>query len=241
MAERHRVLIADDHPLMRSALAQAVSRALPDVELLEAASLDHVSAAIRAQPSAAAVDLVLLDLHMPGMNGFTGLFLIRAEFPSIAVIVVSASEDPATVSRALDYGASGFIPKSAPSERFAEAIRAVLAGDLWFPEHVAPADRAADIALGVRLAALTPQQLKVLAMVAEGRLNKQIAHEMQVTEATVKAHVTMILRKLGVGNRTQAVIATGRLLVDPPPGSSSLPESREKIRSDPENHPSDRP
>ena len=172
MAPRHRVLIADDHPLMRGALAQAVSRALPDVELLEAASLDHVTAAIRPQPSAAPVDLVLLDLHMPGMNGFTGLFLIGAEFPSIAVIVVSASEDPLTVSRALDYGASGFIPKSAPSERFAEAIGAVLAGDLWFPERVAPA---------------------------------------------------------------------GRLLIDPPPGSLSLPESREKIRSDAENHPSDRP
>jgi DNA-binding NarL/FixJ family response regulator len=217
MPERRRILIADDHPLMRSALAQAVSRALPDVELLEAANLDEVIAAIRAQPPDAVVDLVLLDLHMPGTNGFTGLFLIRAEFPAVAVIVISASEDPVTVGRALDYGASGFVPKSAPSRHLAEAIRTVLDGDLWFPEHLEPAGRGEDISLGARLATLTPQQLKVFAMLAEGRLNKQIAHQMRVTEATVKAHVTMILRKLGVGNRTQAVAAAGRLLVDQSP------------------------
>jgi DNA-binding NarL/FixJ family response regulator len=215
MAERRHILIADDHPLMRSALAQAVARALLDVDLLEAASLDQVCSVLRYQLPDNAIDLVLLDLHMPGMCGFTGLFSIRAEFPAIPVVVISASEDPVTVSRALDYGASGFVPKSAPSEHLAEAIGTVLEGHLWFPEHVEPVGRADDVALGVRLATLTPQQLKVFAMLAEGRLNKQIAHEMQVTEATVKAHMTMILRKLGVGNRTQAVIAAGRLLVDP--------------------------
>ena len=115
-----------------------------------------------------------------------------------------------TVSRTLDYGASGFVPKSAPSEHLAKAIGTVFDGDLWFPEHAEPVGRAEDVALGARLATLTSQQLKVFAMLAEGRLNKQIAHEMQVTEATVKAHVTVILRKLGVGNRTQAVIAAGR-------------------------------
>ena len=216
MAERRRIVVADDHPLMRSALAQAISRAFSDAEPIEAANLDQVTAAIRAGSPERAVDLVLLDLHMPGMNGFTGLLLVRAEFPATPVIVISASEDPVTVSRALDFGASGFIPKSAPSEHLAEAMRAVLDGDLWFPEHAEPPDRAEDIALGARLAALTPQQLKVFTMLAEGRLNKQIAYEMQVTEATVKAHVTMILRKLAVGNRTQAVIAAGRLLVDSP-------------------------
>ena len=202
---------------MRSALAQAVARALPGVELLEAASLDQVFSVLRDRLPENAIDLVLLDLYMPGMSGFTGLFSIRAEFPAIPVVVISASEDPVTVSRALDYGASGFVPKSAPSEHLAEAIRTVFDGDLWFPEHAEPVGRAEDVALGARVATLTPQQLKVFAMLAEGRLNKQIAHEMQVTEATVKAHVTLILRKLGVGNRTQAVIAAGRLLVDPSP------------------------
>src|SRR5262249_39577844 len=149
----------------------------------------------RAQPAATPVDLVLLDLNMPGMNGFSGLFLLRAEFPAVPVVVVSASEDAVTVSRALDYGASGFIPKSAPSERLGEAVRGVLQGDLWFPEPGEPASHAEDVQFAERLASLTPQQLKVFTMVAAGRLNKQIAHEMQVTEATVKAHVTMILRK----------------------------------------------
>ena len=139
------------------------------------------------------------------MSGFTGLFSIRAEFLATPVVVISASEDPVTVGRALDYGASGFVPKSTPSEHLAEAIGTVLDGHLWFPEHFDPDGRAERARLGT----LTPQQLKVFAMLAEGRLNKPIAHEMQVTEATVKAHVTMILRKLGVGNRTQAVIAAG--------------------------------
>jgi DNA-binding NarL/FixJ family response regulator len=214
MPDRRRILIADDHPLMRSALAQALAQALPGSDLLEAATLDEVVAKIRAAPAEAAIDLTLLDLNMPGMNGFTGLFLLRAEFPAVPVVVISASEDAVTVSRAHDYGASGFIPKSAPSDRLAEAVRAVLAGDLWFPEHGEPSGRAEDLQLAVRLATLTPQQLKVFMMIAEGRLNKQIAYEMQVTEATVKAHVTMILRKLGVASRTQAVIAAGRLLLE---------------------------
>jgi DNA-binding NarL/FixJ family response regulator len=184
--------------------------------VLEAGTLSEVIAAVRTQPPRAPVDLVLLDLNMPGMNGFTGLVLIRAEFPALPVVVISASEDAVTVSRALDYGAAGFIPKSAPGECLAEAIGAVLAGDLWFPEHHEPTDRAEDVDLAARLATLTPQQLRVFMMVAAGRLNKQIAHELSVTEATVKAHVTMILRKLGVANRTQAVIAGARLVIDPP-------------------------
>ncbi|MBV8167447.1 MAG: response regulator transcription factor [Alphaproteobacteria bacterium] len=215
MADRRRILIADDHPMMRAALAQALGQALPDRHLVEAASLDAAIAAIRADP---ALDLILLDLNMPGMNGFSGLLLLRAEFPAVPVVIVSASEDAATVSRALDCGASGFIPKSAPSERFAEAIQAVLAGDLWFPTDL---ETVADDDIAARLASLTPQQLKVLLMLTEGRLNKQIAHEMQVTEATVKAHVTMILRKLGVASRTQAVIAARRLTVEAPEGAAA--------------------
>lgn len=216
MAERNCILIADDHPLMRSALAQAVCRALPNSEIAEAGALDEVVQAIRARSPAAPLDLILLDLNMPGMSGFAGFFLIRLEFPAIPVIVVSASEDPATVSRANDYGASGFIPKSAPCEQIAEAIRAVLGGDLWFPAQPGLVSRNEDAELADRLATFTPQQLRVFTMIAEGKLNKQIAHEIGVTEATVKAHVTMILRKLGVTSRTQAVIAAGGLLGDSP-------------------------
>jgi DNA-binding NarL/FixJ family response regulator len=216
MAERSCILIADDHPLMRSALAQAVCQALPASEIVEAGTLDQVIEAIRMRKPSTPIDLILLDLTMPGMSGFSGFFLIRAEFPAIPLIVVSASEDPLTVSRASDYGASGFIPKSAPREQIAEAISCVLSGDLWFPVQPEFVSRTEDAELADRLAAFTPQQLRVFMMIAEGKLNKQIAHEIGVTEATVKAHVTMILRKLGVTSRTQAVIAAGGLLVDSP-------------------------
>jgi DNA-binding NarL/FixJ family response regulator len=225
MADRRRILIADDHPMMRAALGQALAQALPDSRLVEAASLDAVVAAIRAD---GALDLILLDLNMPGMNGFSGLLLLRAEFPAVPIVIVSATEDAATIGRALDCGASGFIPKSAPSERFAEAIQAVLVGDLWFPPDADPVGAGEDDSTAARLASLTPQQLKVLLMLTEGRLNKQIAHEMQVTEATVKAHVTMILRKLGVASRTQAVIAARGLTRDgalsAPPAGADQPE-----------------
>jgi DNA-binding NarL/FixJ family response regulator len=216
MAERNCILIADDHPLMRGALAQAVCQALPKSEIIEAGTLDEVVRSIRLRPPGGPLDLILLDLNMPGMSGFSGFFLIRLEFPAIPIIVVSASEDSATVSRASDYGASGFIPKSAPCEQIAEAIRCVLSGDLWFPAQPGLVSRNEDAELADRLAAFTPQQLRVFTMIAEGKLNKQIAHDIGVTEATVKAHVTMILRKLGVTSRTQAVIAAGGLLADSP-------------------------
>jgi DNA-binding NarL/FixJ family response regulator len=216
MVERNCILIADDHPLMRSALAQAVCQALPKSEIVEAGTLDEVVRSIRLRPAGAPLDLILLDLNMPGMSGFSGFFLIRLEFPAIPIIVVSASEDSATVSRASDYGASGFIPKSAPCEQIAEAIHSVLSGDLWFPAQPGLVSRNEDAELADRLAAFTPQQLRVFTMIAEGKLNKQIAHDIGVTEATVKAHVTMILRKLGVVSRTQAVIAAGGLLVASP-------------------------
>jgi DNA-binding NarL/FixJ family response regulator len=214
MADRNCILIADDHPLMRSALAQAVCQALPPSDIVEAGTLEEVVQAIRARAAEVPIDLILLDLNMPGMSGFSGFFLIRLEFPAIPVIIVSASEDPATVGRASDYGASGFIPKSAPCEQIAEAIHTVLNGDLWFPAQPGIFSRNEDAELAERLAAFTPQQLRVFTMIAEGKLNKQIAHEIGVTEATVKAHVTMILRKLGVTSRTQAVIAAGGLRVD---------------------------
>jgi DNA-binding NarL/FixJ family response regulator len=210
------ILIADDHPLMRAALRQTVAQAFSGALILEAGGFDQAMEAIASQDGA--IDLILLDLHMPGMNGFIGLFLLRGEYPAIPVIIVSALEDPVTVQRALGYGASGFVPKSAPVDRIAEALRTVLDGGDWFPDLGDPVqpEESDEPDFAARIGTLTPQQLRVLAGITAGKLNKQIAFEMAVSEATVKAHVTVILRKLGLYSRTQVIIAAGRLVVEAP-------------------------
>ncbi len=207
------ILIADDHPLMRSALRQAVEQAFGGVEVVEAARYEQLCSAVEegAEP-----DVILMDLHMPGMNGFIGLMMLRSDYPEIPVLVVSAAEDTGTIQRSIDYGASGFVPKSAPIGQVADAIRAVLGGGLWIPDTGATPDRA-EAAIAERMVNLTPQQLRVLAGMAEGKLNKQIAFEMAIAEQTVKDHVTAILRKLGVSNRTQALLVASRLALRPPP------------------------
>lgn len=211
-----KIIIADDHPLFRAALRQAVSSAIEGVEIIETDSLAAVQEAVVEHSDA---DLVLLDLHMPGTNGFTGLVFLRGQNPAMPVIVVSGSEDVSVMKRAMDYGASGFIPKSAPLETISEAIVTVLEGEEWLPREISE-QAAEDVPEEERkfaeaLASLTPQQFRVLTMLTEGLLNKQIAYELNVSEATIKAHVTAILRKLGVHSRTQAVIAAQRLSVDP--------------------------
>ncbi|WP_240002391.1 response regulator [Oleisolibacter albus] len=206
-----RILVADDHPLMRAALHQAVGQALPGAEIVEAARFEEVEQALS---HGAGFDTVLLDLHMPGMNGLIGLVLLRSEYPATPVIVVSAQEDGTTIQRAMDYGASGFVPKSAPITQIGEAIRAVLDGAIWVPAAESP-PQADEADLATRVAGLTPQQLRVLAGIAEGKLNKQIAYEMGVVETTVKAHVTVILRRLGVHSRTQAALVASRLALAP--------------------------
>lgn len=212
------ILIADDHPLMRAALRQTVAQAFSGALILEAGGFDQAMEAIELVNGA--VDLILLDLHMPGMNGFIGLFLMRGQYPAIPVVIVSALEDAATVHRALGYGASGFVPKSAPVERITEALRTVLDGGDWFPElgdgELDSSEDQDEPDFAARVGTLTPQQLRVLAGITAGKLNKQIAFEMAVSEATVKAHVTVILRKLGLYSRTQVIIAAGRLVVEPP-------------------------
>lgn len=209
----HRILIADDHPLMRTALAQTIGQAMTGAVILEVSRFDQIKPVLDAGEAA---DVILLDLHMPGMSGLIGLMMLRAEHPAIPVIVVSASEDPLTIQRSIDYGASGFVPKSAPNTQIVEAINAVLDGELWLPEI-----RGGAVADGPdptqRAATLTPQQLRVLAGIAEGKLNKQIAYEMNVAETTVKAHVTTILRKLGVLTRTQAAVLASQLALAPSP------------------------
>jgi len=205
-----RIVIADDHPLFRGALRQAVSTALAGADVGEVGSLEALTEALSQGEDA---DLVLLDLTMPGVQGFSGLLFLRADHPEIPVIVVSANDDPAVIRRCIEFGALGFLPKTADVEQMGEAIRAVLDGGVWTPPGVdlsSPVDvEVADMVR--RLSTLTPQQVRVLMMLSEGLLNKQIAYELGVSEATVKAHVSAILTKLNVDSRTQAVIAASKI------------------------------
>lgn len=205
-----RIVIADDHPLVRGALAQAVAGAAPGSTIVEAGDLEGVRTLLAAEED---VDLVLLDLALPDVRGFSGLVMLRAEYPGVPVVIVSGNAERGAVRRCLDFGAAGFIPKTADLETMRGAIRAVLAGDVWTPPDVdlaIPADRETE-ELVRRMASLTPQQVRVLMMVQSGLLNKQIAWELGVSEATIKAHVSAILTKLGVESRTQAVIAAAKI------------------------------
>lgn len=207
-------IVADDHPLFREAMIQAVRNCVGNAHVVEADSLQTLQSAVEATPEA---DLLLLDLNMPGVNGFSALAWIRSTFETLPTVIVSASDDPAVIRRAIAHGASGFIPKSSAISRIESAINAVLEGEVWLPDGVTLDDEAlggeeADIASA--LADLTPHQFRVLLMLAEGLMNKQIAYDLGVSEATIKAHVTAILRKLRVTNRTQAVLAMQKLTVE---------------------------
>lgn len=207
---KHRFVVADDHPLFRGALRSAILGAFQDAEISEAGSIEELVVELDRVPE---MDLILLDLSMPNVRGFSGLLLLRAQYPGIPVVVVSAHEEANVVRRCMEFGASGFIPKTTDVETMREAIRIVLDGDTWTPPDLdlkaVPDDETS--ALVRRLATLTPQQVRVLMMLSGGLLNKQIAYELNVSEATVKAHVSAILQKLGVDSRTQAVIAASRI------------------------------
>lgn len=204
------IIIVDDHPLFRDALRQALSDSIRDLQISEAGSLDGLSGTIDEKSE---TDLVLLDLAMPGVKGLSGLMYLRAQYPEIPVVVVSANEDPAAIRRCIEFGASGFIPKSLPVETIRVAVRTVLDGDVWTPPDLdlGQAGDGDTSDLVARLATLTPQQVRVLMMLSEGLLNKQIAYKLNVSEATIKAHVSAILQKLGVDSRTQAVIAVNKI------------------------------
>jgi DNA-binding NarL/FixJ family response regulator len=204
------VLIADDHPLMVGGLRQAVLAAAPDAEIAVAHDFDSMVAALDASPD---TDLVLLDLTMPGVRGFSGLLFLRSGRPSIPVIVVSGSEERVVIRHCMEFGAAGFIPKTSSLETMRRAIAEVLDGGRWTPPDFDPrsAPNGASSAMARRLASLTPQQIRVLMMLSQGLLNKQIAYELSVSEATVKAHVSAIFQKLGVESRTQAVILATKI------------------------------
>ena len=210
MAEKTRILVADDHPLVRGALRQAVEGALENSGVEECGGIEELGKLLDKERGA---DLVLLDLNMPGVRGFSGLLYLRAQYPDTPVVVVSASEDADTIRKCMGMGASGFIPKSTDIAAMRAAIRAVLEGGSWTPPDVDLKGGADEETAGMvrRLASLTPQQVRVLMMLSQGLLNKQIAYELSVSEATVKAHVSAILQKLGVDSRTQAVIAASKI------------------------------
>jgi len=223
-AQSYHLLIADDHPLFRGALREAVAGVFDRAEVGEAGTFEQVTELIEKSGD---IDLILLDLSMPGVRGFSGLMYLRAQYPSLPIVVVSANDDPAVIRRCMEFGASGFIPKTLGVEALRRAIACVLQGEVWTPPDIdlARQSDAETAALIARLATLTPQQVRVLMMLSGGLLNKQIAYELGVSEATVKAHVSAILQKLGVESRTQAVIAAGRIEAGQWPQAPPAPSS----------------
>lgn len=201
-----RIIIADDHPLFRTALSHAVSKVWPDAVVVEAGS-----AGAARQALAESADALLLDLHMEDSHGLSVLMDLRQDFPALPIVIVSASEEPRVYAAASQLGAAAFIPKSASLDAMREALVAVREGDNWFPASDAGADD--DLS---RMASLTPAQRRILGQMRAGLLNKQIAYELDISEATVKAHITAIFRKLGVVSRTQAVLLATKLDVDQP-------------------------
>ncbi|EKV28657.1 DNA-binding response regulator AgmR [Caenispirillum salinarum AK4] len=209
------ILIADDHPLFRDALFQVVTETFAEHDTRQAQNFDEAMAAAREDD---ALELILLDLNMPGMNGFNGLIALRNEVPMVPIVVVSATETAQTASQVLTFGASGFLPKSLSKADMADALRRVLDGDIYLPpdlERQMEDGRALtpeEQALVEQLGALTNQQRRVLEMLVAGKSNKIIAYELDIAESTVKAHVSAILRKLGVTSRTQAVITASKII-----------------------------
>lgn len=209
MSHQISILIADDHPLFRDALMSAIEKMPSSPEIVLSGSFDEV---IEILTNHAGFDLVLLDLNMPGSKGLSGLAQIRAQFPSVPIVIVSASQDAGTIKKSLALGASGYVTKSSSPKQIREAAQKVLEGDIFVPDDIElGSENDEDLEMINRLTSLTPQQTKVLKMVGEGLLNKQIAYELGVSEATIKAHVSAILLKLNVGSRTQAVIQLSKL------------------------------
>lgn len=204
------LIIADDHPLFRAALHAAVQKILADARIVECDSFGSLEQVMRKHSEA---DLVLLDLNMPGARGFSSLIHLRAEYPSVPVAVISAQEDPAVIRRAQDFGAASFIPKSSSMDIIGHAIRAVLDGGEWWPANIGE-ERPNERQIAANIASLTPQQLRVLVMITDGEANKVIGADLNITEGTVKAHVTAILRKLNLHRRTQLIVLAQKLLAN---------------------------
>ncbi|MDO5666579.1 MAG: response regulator transcription factor [Alcaligenaceae bacterium] len=199
------LLIADDHPLFREALRGLISKHYPNTKIYEAENSDSLFALVDDHADA---DLLLLDLNMPGAEGYSSLVFLRSHHPQLPIAIISAHEDPTLMRRAVDHGAMGYIPKSADIDTLCSAIDQILSGEIWLPQNArkTPAVTLKEKEAAKLVSELTPQQFRVLQMVTRGRLNKQIAYDLGVSETTIKTHMTAILRKLGVSNRTQAVL-----------------------------------
>lgn len=209
------IIVADDHPLFRAAVLHVLRAAQPGIDAVEASGAASLREALEARP---AVDLVLLDLAMPGARGFSALLHVRGERPEVPVVVISSNDHPRVIRRAQQFGAAGFISKSSPADAIGEAVTAVLDGGTWFPPLTAERSEE-DARLATRLAQLTPQQFRVLLCLADGLLNKQVAHELGLAENTVKVHVTAILKKLECHSRTQAAVLVKALEPEGHPGN----------------------
>ena len=210
----YKILIADDHPLFREAIHNVISDGFPGSEVMETADLDSALALTREHDD---LDLILLDLNMPGMHGLNGLINLRNEAPTIPVVIVSAEQDKQVVLQAITYGAVGFITKSSPRSQMTDAIEQILNGNVYLPPDIIRTQKSP---MGCRLnetpafapellQALTRKQLLVLERMTKGESNKQIAYTLEIAETTVKAHVSAILRKLNVHNRVQAILSAG--------------------------------
>lgn len=216
-----KIMIADDHPLVCAALTHTLRAAMPSATVLTVASLSAVESSLAEHPD---LDLALLDLHMPGARGFSALLLLRGQRPELPVIVISSNDHPRTIARAQQFGAAGFLPKSAPLAEMLAAIASVMAGGTCFPGHnVTRSDD--DAKLVSKLAQLTPQQMRVLVCIADGLLNKQIAHELRLAENTVKVHVAAVLHKLGCHTRTHAALLAKGLEAEGGAPYAALPEA----------------
>lgn len=214
----HNIIIADDHPLFRTALRHSVNQVVQAPDVSEAATIGQLQSMLAASPNP---DLILLDLNMPGAHGLSALVFLQGQYSNVPVAVVSATDEQSVMLKAKGHGARGFIPKSTPPEALKAAIADILAGKQWWPSHFRAESVPEASDMEARLATLTPQQFRVLGMISEGLLNKQIAYDLAVSEATIKAHVTAIFKKLGVRNRTQAVIAINTLEIEPPQSTNN--------------------
>lgn len=209
MIQPEKIIIADDHPLFRQALLNTLKAQLTQTIWVEAQTIAELEQQLSVHSES---DMLLLDLNIPGAHGFNTLIHVRNHFPQIPVVIVSAHEDQDTIAKAIEFGASGFVPKSTPVDIIFKAIQQVLMGEIWLPESFQMnASNEAHAEIAERVASLTQQQYRILMMFAQGMLNKQIAYDLNVSEATIKAHATAIFRKLNVRNRTQAVIAISQL------------------------------
>ncbi|CAD5375511.1 Glycerol metabolism activator [Pseudomonas sp. OF001] len=214
MKAMYKILIADDHPLFREAIHNVIADGFPDSEVMETSDLDSALSLTQEHDD---LDLILLDLNMPGMHGLNGLITLRNEAPTIPVVIVSAEEDKQIVLQAITYGAVGFITKSSPRAQMTEAIEQILNGNVYLPSDIIRSSKQSPRRTSHEepsippelLQALTRKQLLVLERMTKGESNKQIAYNLDIAETTVKAHVSAILRKLGVHNRVQAILSAG--------------------------------